>query len=549
MILHGSPAHQKDPRSLRIYEQFKSITEHEFFGIMRSSIMTIRPMYSLFLCVLSLVFSSALHAQLHIGSGQSYSNIQAAAEAGDIHPGDTVYLHEGSYAGYQAIVKLHGSADQWIHIRPFAQDSVAISGGWQFISCSYLRFEKLKFTGTTQYPGRTLSVDNGGSCTTQSHHIVIDSCVISNTTDSSAIAACKFGGVDDFEVTNSVFRNIPNCEALGCNSCHNGVIRNNRFENVRSAGHIKGGGRNISIEANFFISASRAPMVAFELGGDTSIQFYCAGDSTEVENLRFVSNFLIGGYRGVSLSSAVNCLVQNNTIVTFQQMAFRLLTTSSHFPRCRGNRIRNNLFVFADANYMNGSQQSADAANFDHNLYYSLVNSAFTGPYWDKELDSVREVNPLIYATPVPMLEQHATYDAHLAKGSPAIGRGAALSEALNDFYGRPFRQQNPSIGAAEYYEESPSKVESDDAGSAISVQRNGQHIEVRIAHSNAEEVQDVQLISLIGNDCSAALSTLAQNNSDKLFLLDSSRLASGVYFVSARVGARYVFRRIDIAH
>jgi hypothetical protein len=88
-------------------------------------------------------------------------------------------------------------------------DQIDISGTWQFASCSYLRFEYLNFKGNSKNPGRLFSIDNGGSCLTQSKHIVVRHCIFSNVTDPNAIAAFKFGGVDSFEVSNNIFKDFP----------------------------------------------------------------------------------------------------------------------------------------------------------------------------------------------------------------------------------------------------------------------------------------------------------------------------------------------------
>ncbi len=107
-------------------------------------------------------FATALQAQIHLGPNQAFPNIQAAASANAIQPGDTVYLHAGSYAGYQAVTDLKGTAAQWIVFTRFEQDTIDISGGWQFVRCEYLRFQNLNFKGNAAHLGRLFSIDNGG---------------------------------------------------------------------------------------------------------------------------------------------------------------------------------------------------------------------------------------------------------------------------------------------------------------------------------------------------------------------------------------------------
>ena len=51
-------------------------------------------------------------SQVHLGPGQPFATIQAAVNANAVQPGDTVYLHAGSYAGYQAITNLKGNDNE-----------------------------------------------------------------------------------------------------------------------------------------------------------------------------------------------------------------------------------------------------------------------------------------------------------------------------------------------------------------------------------------------------------------------------------------------------
>lgn len=395
---------------------------------------------------------SACFAQVHLGPGQTFANIQAAHNDGAIHPGDTVFLHTGSYAGYQWVTDLKGTPNAWITITRYNQDAIDISGGWQFVSCRYLRFQNLNFKGNTAQPGRLFSVDNGGSCATQSKYIIVDNCSFSNTTDAAAITAFKFGGVDSFEVKNCIFKDIPACNAMDYNVCHAGLISKNRFENCLSGGHIKGGASDITMERNLFLNASQPSWVAFELGGDTGAQFYCPEDHFEVKNLNFYSNIIVGGYRGIALSSAVNCKVINNTFYNCGQATMRFLTTSVLYPTLSGNVVENNLFAFGASAYMNGGAQPAGAATFSNNIYYSIANSTFNGPYWDTPgLDAIKDPNPLIYPSNSPMFVDGFNLDFHLANGSPAIGKGKLQTAPLTDFFGNPFSLTTPAIGAIEF--------------------------------------------------------------------------------------------------
>lgn len=403
------------------------------------------------LIFLLLQCSTSCLAQVHLGPGQTYPNIQAAVGANAIQPGDTVFLHAGSYSGYQLVSDLKGANNAWIVIKRYQNDPVAISGGWQLVRCAYLKFQHLNFEGSTTHPGRLLSIDNGGSCTTQSQFIMVDSCSFSKTTDPAASVAFKFAGVDHFEVTHCLFRDIPACEAMSFNTCHDGVIRGNRFENCLSGGHIKGGSSDITMERNLFIHASQAPWVAYELGGDTGAQFYCPEDHFEVKNLHFFSNIIIGGYRGLALSSARDCKIINNTFYNCGQATMRFLTTSTLYPALFGNQVENNLFAFGASAYFNGGTQPANSVTFSNNLYYSILNPTFNGPYWDSPaLDAIKDPNPLNDGSNKPMFVNGPANDFHLSAGSPAIGSGKAQTEPETDFFGLPFSVTTRAIGAIE---------------------------------------------------------------------------------------------------
>lgn len=459
-------------------------------------------------------------ANVHIGSGQQFTTLQEAVNA--IRPGDTVLFHEGKYAGYQGISNLKGSAQQWIVFAPFENDVVEIAGAWQFMSCEYLKFLHLTFRGTPEYPGRLFSVDNSGSCQTPSKFIIVENCSFSNTTDPTAITAFKMSGVDSFAVTNCTFSDIPACEAMDYNVCSNGIVKGNRFENCLSGGHIKGGASNITMEANIFINASQAPWVAYELGGDTGAEFYCPEDSFEVSNLNFYSNIVIGGYRGIALSSARKCKIINNTFYNCGQATWRFLTTSTLYPELSGNIIENNLLAFGLSAYINGGKQPPDAAVFSNNIYYSITAPTFTGPYWDTpDLDAIKDKNPLLYGSTVPMFVAAQNQDFRLVASSPAIGTGKPETEPTTDYYGKPFSQTRRSIGAVEV--ESTSAIETVDktvnANITIYPNPTSNYIEIR----GVTREEQVSIITPIG--------TTALTASTK-YPIDLSKLPSGVYLV-----------------
>jgi hypothetical protein len=481
-------------------------------------------------------------AEVHLGPGQTFANIQAAHDASAIKPGDTVYLHSGSYRGYQGISSLKGNSSAWIVITRFQDDIIDISGGWQFMSCEYIKFVNLTFRANLQQTGRLISVDNSGSCETQSRFIKFDSCSFSNVTDPNAITSFKFGGVDNFEVTNCVFKDMPVCSAFDFNVCHAGKISGNRIENCLTGGHIKGGASFITMERNLFLDASKPSWVAFELGGDTGAQFYCPGDKFEVKNLNFYSNIIAGGYRGLALSSAVECNVANNTFYNCGQATMRFLTTSSLYPNLYGNMVYNNIFAFGSSAYINGSTQPGDAAFFIHNIYYSIIDSVFNGPYWDTpDLDKIKDKKPMIYGSGTKMFIDAVNNDFHLAEGSPAIGSGDMI-EPYYDFYGNKFTSPR-SIGAVAYI--NPTLVDQKETKiDFLYPNPASDFIEINVGTRRAVSEQcDVKIYNLLGEiQTTPQWASPLLRNCDtppwkgvEKVRIDVSILAPGMYFV--RVG------------
>ncbi|MBM2813651.1 MAG: hypothetical protein HW421_413 [Ignavibacteria bacterium] len=473
--------------------------------------------------------NSITFANVHLGSDQQYKNIEAAWSAGAILPGDTVFLHKGSFAGYQGISKLKGEASNWIVITRFQNDSIDISGCWQFTSCEYIKLQKLNFKANKTFPGRLINVDNGGNCETQAKYITFDNCYFSDVTDVNAICAFKFGGVDNFEVTNCVFKDISGCGAMDYNVCHNGLIKGNRLENCLTGGHIKGGASNITMEANLFINASQASWVAFELGGDTGAQFYCPGDNFEVKNLKFYSNIIVGGYRGLALSSAVDCKVVNNTFYNCGQATLRFLTTSSLYPKLSDNIVKNNIFSFGQSAYINGSAQDSAAATLSNNIYHGIITKDFTGPYWDTpELNSIKEKEMKIFGSSTLMYVDAAKNDFHLNGKSPAIGSGVATDEPIYDFYSNKFASER-SIGAIQYIDSTTgvTDVQIDE----ITLFPNPCRNELNILLPYAKALATLYIYNSLGQQ---VYSDFITNNIEQINITDFS---DGVYYLVLKYG------------
>lgn len=459
-------------------------------------------LFVLFICIkLNTMFSIGLH----VGASQTYANVPAAWQVAQ--PGDTIYVHAGTYNdGYQYNNGLSGANNKWIVITRYKNDNVVIDCAWQMSSIKYVKFQYLKFEKSTGF-GRFVSIDNNGSCNTRSKHVVFDSCYFLNSTLNANATVFKLSGVDSFQVKNCVFKNNPVADAMDYNICHEGLISGNYIENCLS-GHVKGGAANIIIERNIFKNMG-AGWPAFEIGGDTGVSLYCPEDAGyEVKNLKFHSNIIIGGSRGLMISSAVECEVTNNTIYNPSQAMLRVLCVSATRPDNRDNKVENNIFAFGSFEYINvgttltGNPQPANAVTFNKNIYYSTVNSSFAGPYWDPAGNNIKEVSPLLYGSGTAMFVNASTNDFHLAPTSPAIGAGINKVKPSVDFYG--YLYKNPrSIGASEYNSVPANIAEMKiNGGDFVCYPNPSNNDKVTILGFNAQqsaEVKSVELISING--------------------------------------------------
>src|SRR5579864_2085383 len=91
------------------------------FGLYNMTILRTALIISLLLCI-----TSEGWAQIHVGPGQAYPDIGAAAHARIVHPGDTIFVHKGTYDKAQYVIdSLIGTPGKWITIMPFGHDSVS----------------------------------------------------------------------------------------------------------------------------------------------------------------------------------------------------------------------------------------------------------------------------------------------------------------------------------------------------------------------------------------------------------------------------------------
>lgn len=418
-----------------------------------------KKIYSLLFAGLATFTSTA---QIHVGPGQTYADIGAAANANVITAGDTVYLHAGTYpAGQWLTYDFAGTANQWITIRSFKNDSVSLTGGWTFLKAKYLKLYGLNWDGTNPTNiAHMLFFNYDYNCFSTINNIIVENCKFINhkMPSSTSYAGIKFTGTDNFQVINCLFKDALNtADGISINACKNGLIKNCRFENLgviaggvgtTYGSHCKLGAENITYQQNFFLNCSETGIV---IGGSGGGQFFCTtpvgGTATfQVKGTKVFSNIFIGGRTGFQFRSSMDAEVINNTSVGHTNFATRCLDENGGSFPMTGNKIYNNIFSQAGGPYINGGSPTS-GYDFKNNLFSDPNNPAYNSIYWGDVPNATKSGN----ITGVPNFTNAALYDFSLQSNSPAKGAGINYPANTKDYKGNNFNPTTRSIGAIEF--------------------------------------------------------------------------------------------------
>lgn len=404
------------------------------------------------LLILVLIFNIKLNANIHIGTGQQYENIEAACPF--IKPGDTVFVHKGNYDKYQYYSGLKGTQIKNIYFRPFSDEEIEIGGGWQFTSSEYLRFEKLNFRGNSNYNGTLLHFDHGGDCNKLSNNIVLDSCSFSDVSTGNTI---KFGGVANFWVSNCSFiNNTSGAAGIAINESRNGSIYRCYFENIKTkAIQFKLGAMDMFVQANYFLNAGMED-AALKIGESGGKDFYCPdANQFHAKNIKVYSNIFIGGRTPFSIGLAENTEVINNTIIKPNNFVFRILSDEDEYFS-RNHSIINNIFYLDKTFYINATSSAKNieywTIKVQDNLFYSVSQPNWKGPDPSGGEYDAEEINGVYFENNLnadPKFIDLENNNFKLKDNSPALWRGFMVNNPRSDFRGRPFKE-NRALGAIE---------------------------------------------------------------------------------------------------
>ncbi|MDZ7859284.1 MAG: right-handed parallel beta-helix repeat-containing protein [Candidatus Krumholzibacteriota bacterium] len=221
------------------------------------------------------------------------------------------------------------------------------------------------------------------------HNVIIDSCEFYNRRKSAA--GIKMSGVDSFVIKNCTFNGFDGGGiGLNMDGCHYGEVYNNTFYRERMSGILtKGGSHHIVIRNNFIKDCSP---IGIAVGGDTWYE-YCRPDTAQMEDplceardIDAYSNVIIDCWIPIVFNCSRDSRVYNNQIIitdslknmsdseglifstTPGMIQFRETSGWCNVPP-RDNKIYNNIFYFNKIR------------DYYYNIYFFLPNETHSDRY------------------------------------------------------------------------------------------------------------------------------------------------------------------------
>ena len=380
------------------------------------------------LCIFS---TEILAVTREVGPGKTYASPALAANAAQA--GDTILIYPSTYVGGNFIGNKHGQANAYIYFIGVDTSTVLFQGSSQafhFSDVSYIHIENITVIGQT---GNGINIDDGSSFESPSHHIVIRNCRFLNMNASGNNDLLKMSGVDNFEISQCVFRNgSAGGSGIDMVGCHQGLISRNSFENQGSnCIQAKGGTQYLTISRNKFKNGGQRTL---NLGGSTGLAFFRPQDAVfEAADIDVYANIIIGSTAAIAYVGCVRVHVVNNTIINPSNWVARILQETvdiNRFLPCGQNTFKNNVVYYGTiSTHVNvGSNTAPTTFIFSNNLWYKHTNPGSSTPSLP-----VSENNGIVGQH--PQFVNLNTEDFKLMSNSPAIDEGTT-STFLEDYSG-----------------------------------------------------------------------------------------------------------------
>ena len=346
--------------------------------------------------------------------------------------GDSVIFLEGTYSGGEYISGLQGSENNWITILAETEHGVIIQGGsnsWQLSDPCWVKIEGFIFEHQT---GNGLNIDDEGTFETPADHIIISNCIFRDMSASGNNDLLKLSGVDNFQVADCEFLNgAGGGSGIDMVGCHNGLIHQNRFENMGSnAIQMKGGTQHITVERNFFKNCGARTL---NLGGSTGLAYFRPQDATfEAADLYVYSNIFIGSEAPIAYVGCTRVKVVNNTFYLPERWVVRILQETvdpDRFISCGDNYFENNIIyqgnISTETNV--GPNTRPQSFTYSNNFWYNYQNTSWSGP-------SIPVTDPGLIINQDPSFTDASSEDFSIADGSPAVGIISGDTVPVYDF-------------------------------------------------------------------------------------------------------------------
>ncbi len=487
-----------------------------------------------FVLLFALLLPISGWAQIQVGPGQAYPNIGAAANAKVVHPGDTIFVHAGTYSDANTLIdSLIGTPDKWIVIMPYEQDSVSIHVQYTFQAAQYLKISGLNLYGNDRADSaevyHLLFFDYQYACFTSNHDIIIENCNftdLNNTGKENTGACLKIDGTENFQVLNCTFKDGTNItDGISLNADINGLVSHCTFENMPGDGsHCKGGAKHITYQQNLFINCEADGV---DVGGDTGPQFFCPlGATWEADSIMVYANVFIGGTTGMRLSSCHHAFIFNNTCFKTTEFAFRSLNTSETGIMLDSNYVYNNIFTTYSPYgiYMNASDSfNYNTEFFKNNLFHDYKNPDPASIGWS-ELPGANVSGSIIGD---PEFADTSNRDFSLKAGSLAIGAGFPESEPVTDYTGIPYSLAARSIGA---YETQPAGVTIVLANGGFAIAPNPCNEELTLWCNGKTTISEISILDVLGREVMGISTT--PNSHSMTIPIDVTSLLDGNYIL-----------------
>ena len=274
---------------------------------------------------------------------------EALARAG---PGTVVAVAPGEYRGYFSARGLHGAPDAPIVVQAADPGRPPVFRGasecLHLSNVSYLVLRNLVFVGARV---NGLNIDDGGTITLPSHHLVLDGLRVRDVGPRGNRDGIKLSGVDDFLMVNcAVERWGSGGSAVDMVGCHRGLIADCRFENTPGRGasgvQAKGGSANVVVYRCLFRHAGAR---AINMGGSTGRAFFRPPrPGYEARRIAAVGNTIVGSLAPVAFVGCEDCRATYNTIYRPRGWVLRILQESRgpDFVPSRNGLFAHNLVVW-----------------------------------------------------------------------------------------------------------------------------------------------------------------------------------------------------------